>query len=326
MKDLLKAIAKSKRGASETNPGSVIPLLEKLVLSRTLEGRFDPDWGGIDVFHPSEISGGFCPRLLEISRVAPNSLKKGKRHSTGLQRIFDVGTSLHFWYQNFYFGPAGILWGKWLNIQTNEVRIGFQPEGTLAVGSFPLPLWLYTEPAVYNAEYSIGGHIDGILKYTVGSKDYTILWDLKTSKSGSFRAAKSNGPWPKYLKQIALYFDCTPVTVVHSAENEPGNDLGYSVEPYSDFDGFDGMQLMYVNKDTSEEEEFWVSRKEVDLEQVYSDLNVLTESRKKFSLPQRLEVCESPQSKIAKSCIGCRPCFNYGKNRAARTELREDHA
>lgn len=75
-------------------------------------------------FHPSEV-GGVCPRLVVLNRIMQT---KRERADVILQRIWNDGHAFHHWYQNMYFGPAGVLYGEWVCSRCKTVVEGFMPK------------------------------------------------------------------------------------------------------------------------------------------------------------------------------------------------------
>lgn len=76
-------------------------------------------------WHPSSFCDE-CPRKIVILECVP-SAKKEDGIPPKLRRIFDIGTATHRWYQEEYFGPMGILWGKWTCSRCGAVHWGFMP-------------------------------------------------------------------------------------------------------------------------------------------------------------------------------------------------------
>jgi len=75
-------------------------------------------------WHPSSFCD-MCIRHKVISDIVEE--KKANNFSEKLYRIFDVGSSLHRWYQEEYLGPSGILWGKWRCSRCHMYVWGFMP-------------------------------------------------------------------------------------------------------------------------------------------------------------------------------------------------------
>jgi len=74
--------------------------------------------------HPSEVAG-VCPRMVVLNRILKIPKFQGDNI---LQRIWNDGHAFHGWYQNRYFGPAGVLYGQWVCSRCKKVVEGFMPK------------------------------------------------------------------------------------------------------------------------------------------------------------------------------------------------------
>jgi hypothetical protein len=158
-------------------------------------------------YHPSGLYY-FCPRKDILSRVFPKPEADYKPPE--MQMVFDWGTAWHWFVQNHYFGPMGLLWGSWkCNRCERTVHETFMPEpcekchhwkaGAVKRGGF----WTYIEPKVFNKEWKIPGHADGILILSKDPAGAKSLLEVKTINADDFK--KLSGPKPEHAFQVNLY-------------------------------------------------------------------------------------------------------------------------
>lgn len=158
-------------------------------------------------YHPSQLFD-FCPRLEILNYFFPKP--ESDFISPDLQMIFDWGTSWHWMVQNNYFGPMGVLWGKWKCNDCGLIEEGFMPDphpacnpkwrpGPVRRGGY----WNYIEPHVYNAEWNIPGHGDGILILSRTPNGKRSLLEVKTMNGDRFKYLSK--PDEKHVFQINIY-------------------------------------------------------------------------------------------------------------------------
>jgi hypothetical protein len=157
---------------------------------------YEDDYGNDSSFHVSGLHG-MCPRLEIYKRIIPEELLPSERLDNVTRARFDVGNALHYWYQNKYLGPMGVLRGKWLCQRCGEEREGFMPKGGSC--SSRGCHWVFQESSVFSKEWNIVGKCDGIV--VVDDKEY--LLDLKTCKPSLF--ASLSKPWPSAIMQVQIY-------------------------------------------------------------------------------------------------------------------------
>jgi len=226
-------------------------------------------------WHPSSISNGMCPRLEVIGKIRRDLLTQGNPPDPKLMRIFWFGSAIHSMYQNKVFGPMGTLYGMWLNTHTKEITTGLRPTDGQD--------YEYIEPTVHNPEYGIIGHTDGLL--ILG--DGPALLELKTINSRSFEFL--NAPREAHVKQANLYMHCTFKKFDHPMPTR--------------------TVILYVNKNTSEEKEFWVEKDGSVVQPMFQQIKKVEYSLSENSLPDRLASCKTATSASAKNCPACRVCF-----------------
>ena len=152
--DLKGFISSVKAKQRKANPSRYIPSLsprvEAFIVDQNRLGRRDTHELPKGVFHPSEISGDYCPRRVVLRKVVKVKAQKIEAAPKTI-RIWNLGSAVHWWQQNKVYGPMGILWGIW--VRGDKARIGFQPD----------PSWLYRETPIHDLDNFIGGHVDGYL-------------------------------------------------------------------------------------------------------------------------------------------------------------------
>lgn len=168
-------------------------------------------------FHPSQLFD-FCPRQRILAHYFP---KPGVKYfSPETFTRFDWGTAWHWFTQNYYFGPMGLLWGSWkCNHCGHHVKDSLMPpphlecrsegarahleavEAEIAAGRRPRRggYWTYQERRVRTDE-GVVGHVDGILVMPWGER---VLLEVKTIAARWFKQLYA--PDPKYVFQISIY-------------------------------------------------------------------------------------------------------------------------
>ncbi len=127
------------------------------------------------VFHPSEIcdEDSWCRRkyYYDIAQIKADScFVSAADLDNQLQRIFDIGTFIHFYIQNS-LRKAGIL--------------------------------KQAEVPVQSAEYGVGGHTDGVLHGSFFKTAGDILLEIKSMNTMQFY--KLVAPVEKQVKQASIY-------------------------------------------------------------------------------------------------------------------------
>lgn len=268
-------------------------LIDKFIENSPGDYR-EPGW------HPSEFCG-MCPRKFIL-----NSLfgPEPTRPHPGLQRIFDVGTSLHSWYQNNYLGPMGILWGKWRCQKCNYTTWGYMPQRDSCGGCKEKPLWDYAEIPVKanlpdNVGHPIVGHSDGII--SLGVKNF--LFEFKTINDNGFTWLKQARDG--HVRQARIYAELIRQGHVR---------FGWEHKGKVDVPKLHGIIIVYANKNgrpdgSPTEREFFVEfDEEASRKELKKPYIVETAIRKK-ELPPRQEACVSVLKKPAKICPMGSYCF-----------------
>jgi hypothetical protein len=253
----------------------------------------EPGW------HPSEFCG-ICPRLFILNRLFG---KPKQRHNAGLQRIFDVGTALHSWYQNRYLGPMGILWGKWVCLKCGHITWGYMPKEELCPGCRLPSLWDYREvPVKANLPDGLGspivGHSDGIIK--MGALHY--LFEFKTINENGFTWLK--GAKDAHIAQARIYAE-----LVRQGCIRFGSFKGKVSAPK-----ISGIIIVYACKNgradgSPVEREFFI---DLDEDAARAELKrpfIVEKAIADKELPERIPECVSLLKKPAKTCPMSSYCF-----------------
>lgn len=110
---------------------------------------------------------GLCPREFVLNYWNPINNRWFDPSSVFKM---DCGTWFHGYLQNRVLGPMGIIQGTWIKRGHDELDVSIvegyhpDPEGdTLRIHAGENPLWEYQEYQVWNGQYRIKGHIDGII-------------------------------------------------------------------------------------------------------------------------------------------------------------------
>ena len=231
-------------------------------------------------FQPSSISyQGACPRQYSLFMNREEfdlEVEPVVKFGADMMRVFDHGHAIHATYQDKILGPAGILYGRWKN-GDQEVE-GFRPHGED---------WEYVEPRIVWPEKRISGYCDGLV-FVDGR--WAVL-EIKSANSNSFGWIKNtNRPRDYHVRQAQLYI-FAPKKIEKPMKIE-------------------GCIILYYNKDTGEEMEFYVEADESMLADMYQQIDDAIYAAENALLPPRLEDCKTPKSKRAKECAMCKACFS----------------
>jgi hypothetical protein len=244
-------------------------------------------------WHPSEFVE-MCPRRYVLSVLCQ---VKREPIEPGLQRIFDVGSGIHWAYQNRYFGPMKKLWGKWQCLRCDYEVWGLLPDAPECPACKRAARWEYLEvpvraPLPGNFKKPIVGHSDGLLNYN--GKWYVL--ELKSINDGGFTWMKRVRD--SHLAQAQVYAELILQGFVDVPES-----LKSTVPEVS------GILIMYVNKNFSREREFFIepdqefARKQLKLPYI-AEMSFLNRE-----FPSRLPVCKNLLRKPAADCSVGSYCF-----------------
>lgn len=156
--------------------------------------------------------GYICPRKMALEQVFSAHLKPVKFADPRFTLRLDVGTSVHWWWQNCYLGPMGKLIGTWQCMGCQTKVEGKQPSKRCECGGRPRGpgwvYWEYVEPTVKYQEphwsMPIVGHPDGVVEDTPpeGETDPFGLLELKTWNP---KAMPVFDIWESYRIQAQVY-------------------------------------------------------------------------------------------------------------------------
>lgn len=281
-------------------------LVDRYLIERPPDDR-DDSW------HVSDI----CMMCARARALRIKHMAGGIGNNPTSERIFDMGKGIHHIYQNWYLGPAGVLWGKWKCLRCDREEWGFRPKSLDGEGCFhdgKSHSWKYQEVPVRVtaadrlAGYpwaeeglkegkfkDITGHADGLV--LCGNPSMWVVPDFKSCKEEIFRFTYSKAPHEAHRRQVNMYGYFIGRGFVEAPDDveipEPERSL-----------------VMYVNKSTSEEKEH-IDRISEDL--VKESLDEVAKFDR-FSvtgeLPDPHPVCDSRDSKRAKKCTEFTSCFS----------------
>lgn len=316
LKDLIK---------SQEKKGYVIPLLEESAL---LNGKMDSYKRRRDCFHPSEISGDFCPRAWILGQ-RDKTLYYEDQVSPQTQWVFDVGTEVHALVQR-RLGSTGKLFGLWeckrWCLEERCVYYGFKPEKRCPLNTDHKVKWEYKEVPVIDEELGIHGKTDGV----VVLKEGKYIFEFKTVNSRTFSTLAE--PLDTHKEQAEWYMDVLSRNS-HKMEAilEDMQRQGIDVEEVLRVQRqpFRGTVIVYMNKDTQAFREFVVNKtgpivmpdrikiRGIDFDE---DEGIIEEKKKLLIqtlqwrdegyLPERLDVCTSKSCTRARRCFARNACFN----------------
>lgn len=257
---------------------SLQPLIEQHFMKKSVEFDEERHLDRMTRFHPSQVTyWGVCVRAyyLAMKREALGlEVQIPTPFETKLLRVFEHGHSVHSMYQDKILAEMGILYGKW------------ELNGTQVEGFQPAPDWKYVEPRMWWAEKRMSGYCDGYLH--IDGRWYVL--EIKSSNDQGFRYLKrSPEPRAYHAKQAQLY--------IHAP-----NDLEKKFD-------IDGAIILYVNKDTGEEVDFFVPNDKTMIQPILDDIDLAIASLEQDIIPNRVEDCKSINSKRAKDCKVCNACF-----------------
>lgn len=243
----LKDLVKNRKKARGTR-NVVVPALDEFLLKLEGDDRRDGR------FHPSDLSGYFCPRQWVLYNYHPD----GKTVRDGMwdarfQRILKNGHHVHNRLQR-YLHEMDALWGKWRRVSgyyrsTGEFHykyhVGWAPK--LEDGSID-PSWEYMEIALHHDPDNIKGHTDGATNLA-GWKD---LIEIKGWNSHGF-GWLDDTPVDKHAEQALIYL----ASVNWMRDQKAAGKLGGFVDDF-DAQPFKGARVLYENKNDQELKEYYV--------------------------------------------------------------------
>ena len=273
LSDLLKM--RHKQGETP----SILPIIERHFIQSSAFDREKWEEKG-QRFHPSKLSyWGACARSYALFMLRDElkiEFEPPTPHKTSLLRIFEMGHTIHSMYQDKILPKTGSLYGKW--VRGEDVIEGFYPgEG-----------WSYQEVRVWWPRYRLSGYIDGIV--LISGKWFVL--EIKSCNDNSFRYLKN------VLKEPRSYHKTQSQLYVF-ADKKLDRDIDLQ-----------GSIVLYVNKDSGEELDFYVPRDKESIEGILNDIDQAIEAVENKIVPNRVSDCKTYRSKRAKDCFACGACFS----------------
>lgn len=265
-------------------PSDIISRLNKFLTER--EKSSEPRTG----WHPSSFCG-MCPRAYVIKKLVKDPVEP---LDPGLIRLFDTGHAHHYWYQNVYFGPMGVLWGPWKCLSCSTVTWGFRPgekcphcgENHFLYEEIPVSARLpgCVEP--------VNGHADGLI--LLGANWYVL--EIKTINSNAYKWL--NGAKDSHLKQAQIY--CELIRQGHVLGIPFGVKLPMPV----------GIVFLYISKNDTDLKAFVVDA-DPDIGRFEMQNPIKAEKALQTRvLPERLAVCTKKSEKRPQACGEKDRCFS----------------
>ena len=250
-------------------------------------------------WHPSEFCGS-CARRHVLARLVG---QRSEAFEPSLLKIFAMGHAIHYWYQNKYFGPMGILWGKWQCLRCDAIHWGLMPTDPECFRCKQSSRWDYREVPVRASlpdgfEAPIVGHSDGIIFL---NRKWWLL-EIKSINDGGFT-------WQKQAKESHVAQARIYGELIQQGHVDFACDNEYVTYRKPNIPRLSGIVLLYVNKNNSRERIYNI---DLDPEASRRELKrpylIETAFRDK-ELPKREEACVSLNKKPAKNCPVVSYCF-----------------
>lgn len=286
-------------------------ILSQMLLQILSMKKYAPN-NRADGLHCSEM-GYYCPRREVLKNLF--NIQEEKDITPSSQFVFDTGTIFHKIFQDQYWGPLGILIGKWRCQRCGKV-IGTDQE------MVPMPInacecirekdatdkpckdciwkedsvlqrhcqlcykwgnWTYEEIGVFCPELNLTGHADGILLLN-GKK---ILLEMKTIRSDLHE--KITSPYYSHIVQVNLYMWLLNLTQAIIVYIDKGGKAAEIIKVFPvDFDENVIKRVQYL-------------------------INLTKQSLETHTLPRRLKECVSSNTFTFSASTNCPVkalCFN----------------
>jgi len=154
-----------------------------------------------------------CPRAQALKVLMKDHMTEQSVFTAKELVRFDVGTAVHWWWQNCYLGPMQKLLGRWACVGCNEIIGGKMPVNPHGCGvKHPRgpggTYWEYLETVVRYQEQHwqlpIVGHCDGEIEDVPpeGETDPIGLFEFKTSNANNLPVMEIS---PEYMFQLQSY-------------------------------------------------------------------------------------------------------------------------
>lgn len=254
---------------SKAKPFDILEVIKERLTSERVNGVPLPD----DYYRVSSLVR-LCPRQ-EVLRLRHKVISKEKIDHK-LQKTFDIGSALHWWIQNKWFGPWGYLVGHWRCIGCSKIYDGKMPS-KCECGS--VNGFLYEELTFEDKELRIQGHCDGVLD----AGDELKILEIKSCNSIQFNIAtvKQRDAFAPHKDQLQMYMFMS---------------------------GIRSGIILYFEKDTSMVHDFRYEYDKSAVDRVLRRLEQAREAMRTDVLPPR-EICQAKDCSRAKSCPVRTECF-----------------
>lgn len=222
--------------------GLLVPLLNEHLV---MEGK-KPSGRSTGVFHPSEVSGFFCPRQWVIQERYRSELPI-REIGPGLMRTFAIGHKLHDMMQDF-LSKMGILYGNFQCKRCEEVYLGLKPEECLSCGKTS---FRYLEVKVQDTHLHIDGHTDGVV--ILGDLDSPFrhpkkyIFEFKTINSTGFQNLRK--PIDAHREQGSIYLTVLDTHRKNRLKELEESGVGTDTDVWKvESLPFEGVIIVYLNK------------------------------------------------------------------------------
>jgi hypothetical protein len=281
------AITQAKR-----KHGYVVPLVdERLMMGDNSEDRRDK------MFHPSDLSGQFCPRAWSLYNFHPDgyAVKEGAVEPR-LQRIFDNGTFFHSRLQRYLDGH---LWGSWKRVigvdrETGEQVYEWEHETWRPAGVG----WVYAEVQLRHGPDRVAGHTDGL--FGLSGKSGMEKWGLegKSIKAENFRFLVDQ-PLRSHREQVLWYMHC--LEHMRQERLRDAQAQGYTTSAFAAYP-LAGFVVVYENKNDQTMKEFAVPYDADEVEAYVASKRPRMADALEFERTGRHPACRCPMGKESALC------------------------
>ena len=246
--------------------------------------------------HPSDLcKKDFCPRSAWYKIMQyPAATKRVDQFSR--LNVFAEGNHIHDKWQR-WLAEAGVLWGNWKCRECKALVEDSGPVTHCSTCGYD-GLFKYKEVPLFNEEYMILGHADGVIKDSMGKavleiksvgegtvrfEDYD-LW--QQYNSGALSIAEMwkeiKTPFPSHVRQVNLYMHCL---------------------------GIPQAQVVYESKMTQEVKEFPLRYMPKLIDHILVMCTLVKDHVEKDQVPFRPDWAEDSKHKTCKTCSYRATCW-----------------
>lgn len=236
-------------------------------------------------------------RVLEHIHNVPPEV-----NAAGNWLTYDVGHALHYWWQNNYLGPMGILIGNWRCLACNAVVAtdAPQPEVCPTCKRDRRDVLEYEEYHVYDPDLNFQGHSDGVIE--LGGRRH--VFEFKTASPSEFSMLTK--PKLEHVVQAHAYMRTLKLTTTLIVYQNKGQQCAWSKAGGRWRAGKLNTKVFLIEFDNTLWDRFGVRCREYhEADAMVRRLPVVTDAQAKSF--ERL--CTSPQCHLAEDCPVAVPCF-----------------